>query len=101
MHEELLRVRMERESDDQEWEAAYYTSTEEEDEDWFYEEPKFSIKGSNCKCCGQYIAAFHNSMDNYQKFLVFAGWDHPQAAPYVKNLNFYVRPDHLVCKCKN
>jgi len=37
------------------WSFTMYPSTEKEDEDFFYDDPIFEIKGENCYKCGEYL----------------------------------------------
>jgi len=103
MNEEFARLEMYVESTDlnvvEEWNVILYSHTEEEDEDYFYEDPIFKINGRNCKKCGDYIDDFNNDPDVYRQFIVESGWDEPHLQPYAKDLNFFVKPVCIVCKC--
>ena len=112
MNEEFARLEMYVESTDlnpvpgenehnvvEEWNVVLYSHTEEEDEDYFYEDPIFKINGRNCKKCGDYIDDFNNDPEVYRKFIVDIGWDEQHLQPYAKDLNFFVKPVCIVCKC--
>jgi hypothetical protein len=112
MNEEFARLEMYVESTDlnpvpgenednvvEEWNVVLYSHTEEEDEDYFYEDPLFKINGRNCKKCGDYIDDFNNDPEVYRQFIVENGWDEPHLQPYAKDLNFFVKPVCIVCKC--
>jgi len=112
MNEEFARLEMYVESTDlnavpgdnernivEEWNVVLYPHTEEEDEDYFYDDPIIKINGRNCKRCGDYIDDFNNDPEVYRKFIVDIGWDEPHLQPYAKDLNFFVKPVCIVCKC--
>jgi hypothetical protein len=45
------------------WSAIMYPLTEEEDEDWFEDEPIFEIVGENCYKCGEYMEKYQASRE--------------------------------------
>ena len=97
MHEELARLELDEEADGEEWNVTLWPDQTDED---YEDDPLFNINGRNCKKCGDYIVNFNNNQEIYQKHIAEFGWDQSTLNGFIKNMNFFVKPQCIVCECK-